>query len=78
MKETLEFELKLANITRPKVHCKKKVSDFPVPSRDVTNQPGLIKLFPSRESLVSDIPAWDGKMASLFYSVGHQIFLYSG
>ncbi len=27
-------------------------------------------LFPARESLVSDIPAGSGKMASLFFSVG--------
>ncbi len=31
--------------------------------------PGLIKLFPARESLVYDIPAGDGKIANLFYSV---------
>jgi hypothetical protein len=38
-----------------------KVSDFPVPNRDVTSQtlPGL----------VSDIPAGDGKIANLFNSV---------
>jgi hypothetical protein len=36
---------------------------------------GIIKLFLSRESLISDIPAGDGKMANLFYSVGPlQIF----
>jgi hypothetical protein len=29
-----------------------------------------IKLFPARESLVSDIPAGDGKIGNLFYSVG--------
>ncbi len=50
----------------------KKVSDFPVPSRDVTNQtlPGLdlFQLFLPRESLVSDIPAGDGKISNLFYS----------
>jgi hypothetical protein len=27
---------------------------------------GIIKLFPARESLVSDIPAGDGKIANLF------------
>jgi hypothetical protein len=27
------------------------------------------KLFPARESLVSDIPAGDGKIANFFYSV---------
>ncbi len=30
---------------------------------------GIIKLFPTRESLVSDIPAGDGKIDNLFYSV---------
>ncbi len=28
---------------------------------------GLIKLFPARKSLVSDIPAEDGKTANLFF-----------
>ena len=31
--------------------------------------PGKIKLFPARESLVSDIPSWDRKTVNLFYSV---------
>ncbi len=49
----------------------KKISDFPVPSWDVTTPwPGIIELFPARDSLVSDIPAGDGKIANLFYSVG--------
>jgi hypothetical protein len=30
---------------------------------------GIISLIPSRESLVNDIPAGDGKTASLVYSV---------
>ncbi len=34
---------------------------------------GKIKLFPARESLISDIPAGDGKTANLFYSVYIQI-----
>ncbi len=58
------------------IHCKHKVSLFPVPSPDVTDSDqtlpalsGITKLFPARESLVSDIPAGDGKMANLFYSV---------
>jgi hypothetical protein len=45
-------------------YSEKKVTDFPVKSRDA-----IIKLFPARESLVSDIPAWDGKIANLSYSV---------
>ncbi len=28
--------------------------------------PGIIKFFPARESLVSDIPAGDGKAANVF------------
>ena len=38
----------------------------------LTNTPwllGIIKILPARESLVSDIPAGDGKTAKLFYSV---------
>jgi hypothetical protein len=30
---------------------------------------GNISLFPARESLASDIPAGDGKLENLFYSV---------
>ncbi len=52
------------------VHFKKRLSIFPVPSRDVTYQtfPGgeWFLLFPARESLVSDIPAGDGKIVNLF------------
>jgi hypothetical protein len=41
----------------------KKGSDFPLPSRDVTN---LIKLLPFNEILVSDIPAGAGKSLTFF------------
>ncbi len=47
----------------------KKVSDIPVPSRDVTYQTlsGREKLFPPRmESVVSDIPAGYGNVDNLF------------
>jgi hypothetical protein len=30
--------------------------------------PGIIKLFPARESLINDIPAGDGKNYNIFYS----------
>ena len=33
------------------------------------------KLFPARESLISDIPAGDGKMANLFLQCGDNITL---
>ncbi len=42
-----------------KLYTVKKVMDWP----------GIIQLFPARESLISDIPAGDGKIANLFYSV---------
>ncbi len=55
------------------VHRKKKVREFPVPSRDVTNKLSLggnndiiTELFLPRGSLVSDIPAGDGKLVNLF------------
>ncbi len=76
----------------PSIHCKKKVCCFPVPSRDVTYVPnspwaGIIKLFPARESLVSDTPAGDGKTANLSlqcpfsplssYTAGHTLLILS-
>jgi len=70
---TQYYELKIKEFffTRSavKVHWK-KVSKFPVPSRDVThrgrNNDIICKLFPARESVVSDIPAGDGNIANLF------------
>ncbi len=59
------------------VHRKKKVRDFPVPSRDVTtkfslggNNDGITELFLPRGSLVSDIPAGEGKLVNLFLRCG--------
>jgi hypothetical protein len=55
------------------MHRKKKVREFPVPSRDVTtklslggNNDVITELFLLRVSLVSDIPAGDGKLVNLF------------
>jgi hypothetical protein len=55
------------------LHRKKKVREFPVPSRDVTTKLSLggnndvkTELFLPRGSLVSDIPAGDGKLVNLF------------
>jgi hypothetical protein len=47
-------------------HTVKKVGHFLV-----SNSPwrGIIELFPARESLVIDIPAEDGKIANLFFTV---------
>ncbi len=55
----------------PEGTLSKKVTDFPVPSRDVTYQTlrgpaGNKKNFPVRESLVSDTLAGDGKTDNLF------------
>ncbi len=62
------------------LHCNKKVSHFPVPSQDVNNQTlpcgEKIYLSPARESLVSDIPAGDGKMANLFLQCTHQNYSF--
>ncbi len=46
----------------------KKVSDVPVPSRDVTDQ--TYQKMP-RESLVSDIPAGNGNEVNLFFTVNY-------
>ncbi len=46
----------------------KKVSDIPVPGRDVTYQTPwaeIVKLFKARKSLVSDITAGDGNVADV-------------
>jgi hypothetical protein len=62
------------------IHRKKKVREFPVPSRDVTtklslggNNDVITELFLPRGSLVSDIPAGDGKLVNLFYGVPERL-----
>ncbi len=62
-------------------HRKKKDREFPVPSRDVTtklslggNNDVITELFLPRVSLVSDIPAGDGKLVNLFYGAGYKGF----
>ncbi len=56
------------------------VTDFPITSRDVTKKTlparGIIKLFPARESLVSDIPTGDGKTVNLFLQWRHLDILH--
>jgi hypothetical protein len=52
----------------------KKVSDFPIPSRDVTygtklSLAGNNLIIPGQGELVSDILAGDGKIVNFFYSV---------
>jgi hypothetical protein len=57
----------------PPVYTVKKGLSFsrPLPGCHLPNSPwpGIIKLFPARESLVSDIPAGDGKIVKLFFTV---------
>ncbi len=55
------------------MHCKKRLLIFPfLAGMSLTklslggNNDVIYKLFPARKSLVSDIPAWDGKTANLF------------
>ncbi len=61
------------------MHRKKKVREFPVPNRDVTtklslggNNDVITELFLLRGSLVSDIPAGDGKLVNLFLRCGRR------
>ncbi len=63
------------------IHRKKKVREFPVPSRDVTtklslgeNNDVITEFFLPRGSLVSDIQAGDGKLVNLFYGVEAQSY----
>ncbi len=63
----------------PIAYTVKKVSDFPIHSRDI-RMSGLRddgKLFPARESLASDIQAGKGKIANLFLQCMDAGILYS-
>jgi hypothetical protein len=66
------------------LHRKKKVREFPVPRRDVTtklslggNNDVITVLFLPRGSLVSDIPAGDGKLVNLFLRCMAHLQLHS-
>ncbi len=60
-------------IYRREYTVKKKVREFPVPSRDHQTLPNdiITELFLQRGNLVSDIPAGDGKLVSLFLRCRH-------
>jgi hypothetical protein len=64
----MDNQIQLQAVIR--THCKKYLLfSCPQPGCHLPNSPwaGIIKLFPARrESLVSDIPAGDGKTANLF------------
>ncbi len=60
---TPSYHSTLSLLVFSSLHCKKKVREFPVPSRDVTtklslggNNDVITELFLPRGSLVSDIP----------------------
>jgi hypothetical protein len=61
------------------LRCKKGQFSRPQPGCRLPNSPwpGIVKLFPARESLFSDVLAGDGKTVNLFYSVAYR-FLYQG
>ncbi len=54
---------------------KNKVNDFPIPSRDVSNQTLPPEIIPARQSFVTDIPAGDGKIDNFFLQCGLNIEL---
>jgi hypothetical protein len=64
----------VVNILEVLVHCKKGLAISPSSPAGMSltklflggNNDVIYKLFPARESLVSDIPAGDGKIANLF------------
>ncbi len=65
------------------IHRKKKVREFPVPSRDVTtkrslggNNDVITELFLPRGSMVSDIPAGEGKLVNLFLRCRNVVSYY--
>ncbi len=62
-------KLKKTSFKKDAVHCKKELAIFPSPAgMSLTKLSGRekTKLFPPRKSLISDIPAGDGKMANSF------------
>ena len=55
------------------LHCKKRLASFPSPDGMLhtnlslgRNNDVICKLFPARESVVSDLPNGDGNIANLF------------
>ncbi len=64
------------------LHSKKKVGEFPVPSRDVTtklslggNNDVITEFFLPWGSLFCDIPSGDGKLVNLFLRCTHNLCL---
>ncbi len=55
------------------LHCKKRLAIFPSPAGMSLTKLSLAgnKLYPAKESLVSDVPAGDGKIDNLFLQCTH-------
>ncbi len=71
-KYQLHFSTPLTRRCRRILHCKNRLAIFPSPGGMSPNKLSLAgnkKSFLAKTSLVSDIPAGDGKIANLFYSV---------
>jgi hypothetical protein len=73
------YSVNIINKWLKRLHRKKKVREFPIPSRDVTtklslggNNDIITELFLPRGSLVSDVPAIDGKLMN---GVSHKMDL---
>jgi hypothetical protein len=74
--------LNATDIKIQQIHRKKRVREFPVPSRDVTtklslggNNDAITELFLPGGSLVSDIPAGDGKLVNFIYGIQYVFLL---
>jgi hypothetical protein len=71
-KEQHDIQNKVSN-RRCLLHCKNRLEVFLLPAgmslTKLSLALGIIKLFPARESLFSDIPAGSGKQLNFFYSV---------
>jgi hypothetical protein len=73
------YDKKVSSFASHRQHCKNSFSIFPFPAGMLLtklslggNNDVIYKLLPPRESLVSDIPAGDGNIEKLFYSVQEQ------
>jgi hypothetical protein len=62
--------VKKVNRAKERLHCKKRFATSPSPAGlSLTNlsRAGIIRFFPPRKSLVSDIPAGNGIVSNLFW-----------
>jgi len=62
-------DCQVVNLMLKGLHCKKRLATFPTLAGMSLTWAGIIKLFPPRKSLVSDIPSGDGNVANLFFTV---------